>query len=242
MKMCPFCGNQVKDNAINCPYCKSKLSLNDRHKVTININKFLKTTVICIIFLIIIFTPALIIMSYAFPVGSGVKEHNNKTICRKECGIFSYEFTSDENYCICDNGDTYNTKSGIYMFNINSALTDKVVSYRENNLDKFEDDLVNKQKMMVIVQSEDSYEYIEQINSLVYLFENNNFEDVSFHYIELDKLSDKDIARLNEFSNKELNGEIYIILINNGKPIYVVTSFNAFNSYKMKGLLEQYFY
>ena len=240
MKMCPFCGNQVKDNAINCPYCK--LSLNDRYKVTVNVNKFLKTTVICIIFLIIIFTPALIIMSYAFPVGSGLKEQNNKKICRKECGIFSYEFTSDENYCICDNGNTYNTKSGRYMFNINSALTDKVVSYRENNLDKFEDDLVNKQKMMVIVQSEDSYEYIEQINSLVYLFENNNFEDVSFHYIELDKLGNKDITRLNEFCNKELNGESYIILINNGKPIYVVTSFNAFNSYKMKGLLEQYFY
>ena len=74
------------------------------------------------------------------------------------------------------------------------------------------------------------------------MFENNNFEDVSFHYIELDKLGNKDIARLNEFCNKELNGEANIILINNGKPIYVVTSFNAFNSYKMKELLEQYFY
>ena len=80
-------------------------------------------------------------MSYAFPLVSGVNKVDNKKICKKECGLFSYEFTSAENYCICDNGDTYNTKSGIYMFNINSALTDKVVSYRENNLDKFEDDL-----------------------------------------------------------------------------------------------------
>ena len=241
MKMCPFCGNQVDDNVVNCPYCDNRLPLNDKQKNSIYTNKILKYTAICVIFVIIIFTPALIIMSYAFPLVSGVNKVDNKKICNKECGLFSYEYTSDEDYCICDNGDTYNTISGNYMFNMETALKDKVASYREKNLDKFETDLSNKRQMMVIIQGEDNLNYIEQINSLIHFFENNNLEDVRFHYIELDRLDDNDVTRLNELFDVDFKSDPYVVLIDNGEPIYVASTYFYFDSSDLRGLLYQYF-
>ena len=79
------------------------------------------------------------------------------------------------------------------MFNINSALTDKVVSYRENNLDKFEDDLVNKQKIYCV-------DNILDVN----MFRDNVLDEVKSY---LDKCKRKNVLRdtidvLEEFLRK----------------------------------------
>ena len=243
MKMCPYCGNKVKTDSKRCPYCAKEFNGTKVSNSRVNngsmIHNFSISIFACVFIILIIFIPALYIMVKNNPLGSGIT--NNRGFCRKNCNS-SYDFYDGETYCLCKNGDVYNTRSGVYLFNRDTDLVDKFSSYREDNLNKFNKDFLNDEKMMVIVQSSDYYNYIQQIYSLINFSSSVDYKDVKIHYIEFDKLSKKDISRLSEISGEVFTDEnVFLMLIDNGNVIYKnYSSFFHFDSSDLNQVLYRY--
>ena len=112
MKMCPFCGNQVEDNKITCPYCKRQLYVKEKIEINIRTFKMFKVVFLCIAVVLVIFVPALIYMCYKYPL---MRPKGN--ICKDRCGLFSYDYAAGERYCVCDNSDVYLMGTGSFKYN-----------------------------------------------------------------------------------------------------------------------------
>ena len=233
MKMCAYCGNQVDDKKTICSYCNK--GLGSSKNISFYIRSIFVFLFLSVFVVLIIALPALYIMSKNHPL----MFRSNKSFCRDKCGIFSYKLLNNENYCVCNSGDVYDTRGGSLLFNKNNFFNDKFSSYMGSDLSKFDGDLVNGDKIVVIIQDEDNYYFIEQLNSIYNFSTHNNLERIKLHYIDPDKLSLNDENRIKEFVGEKItSSNSYLLLIDNGEVIYSDSkSFYYYDSSEISSVL-----